>query len=68
MISQHCFNLLRGEIRRYETLARLAPTEWQRNDYTELAQALTEAAAALRGRRGCLWCRLATRLGLYREG
>ncbi len=62
-----CLDLLRGEIRRYEAMARLAPTEWQRSDYIELAQALTEAAAALRGRRGSFWSRLATRYALFRE-
>lgn len=67
MVSEKTYDLLRIEIRRYRALARRAELEWQKNQYSEMAEALTVAAAALRGRGATKWSISATRSDLSRE-
>ena len=59
--------LLYSEIRRNESMSRLASTPWQQQYFSEVAEAITEAANAIHGKEAGICQRLATKLGLYRQ-
>ena len=64
MQKSRCTLLLYAEIRRNQSMARLATEAWQRNYYLEVAEALTLAANAVNGKGVGVWSKLVTRCGL----